>query len=394
MILNILFQTFVWGVLSDKYQKRRTLIILGEMSAAISTFFVWFLHTLPASTRTAGYVIIIGLSVVEIFWSMSNVGWSALISDLYPEHQRASIQGKLSSIGAVGMFVGVWIGGLLYDGLARFYEGWGFDTGMLFFIASGVMAVSTVPMFFVPEGGIGASEKNKNSVPELRHQHEKLFSYSKKFLIFLLAIVFINFGRNCIAVIKSQYFVLDEGFNVSSKLLSYIVNMESVAIFIVGLFIGKLSKRLNDWLLLLLGSLIAIGPLLGFALARTLTVIFVSNFLAGVSMVVILASSYSYASKLIPPAQRGKQFALFNATLFLSWGVGATVIAGPIVDLLLRSGATEVFSYKMSFIAAAVLVLIGVFILLFVKRIDHEVPKAKSKKPVDIDLTSSYDSIE
>ena len=378
MLLNILFQTFVWGVVSDKYQKRRTLIILGEMSAAISTFFVWFLHTLPGSTHAAGYVIIIGLSIVEIFWSMSNVGWSALISDVYPEYQRASIQGKLSSIGAVGRFVGVWLGGLLYDGLSQFYEGWGFEEGLLFFIASGVMVISTIPMFFVPEGGIGTLEKNKKVVTELRHQCGKLFSYSKKFLVFLFAMVFINFGRNCIVIIKTQYLVLDGGFDVSSKLLSYIVNMESAAIFIVGLFIGKLSKRLNDWILLLLGSLIAMAYLLGFVFARTLTVIFISNFFAGVSLVLILASSYSYASKLIPPAQRGKQFALFNATLFLSWGIGATFVAGPIVDLLLKSGATEVFSYKMSFVSATVLVLIGVFILLFLNRMGHNVAKTKN----------------
>ena len=47
MVLNILFQTFIWGVISDRYQKRRTLIILGELFAAISTFIVWLLHTIP-----------------------------------------------------------------------------------------------------------------------------------------------------------------------------------------------------------------------------------------------------------------------------------------------------------------------------------------------------------
>jgi MFS family permease len=134
--------------------------------------------------------------------------------------------------------------------------------------------------------------------------------------------------------------------------------------------------------------------LLGFALARTLPVIFASNFLVGVSMVVVLASSYSYASKLIPPVQRGKQFALFNATFFLSWGVGATFIAGPIVDLLVKSGATQIFSYKMSFVVSAVLVLIGIFILLFVRRMDHALPKAKKKEEIPIDLGTSFDSIE
>ena len=369
MILNIAFQTFVWGGVSDKYQKRRTLIIVGEISAAVSTLFVWFLHTLPENSHTVGYIVILGLSFVEIFWSMSNVGWSAIISDLYPERKRTSVQGKLSSIGAVGRIVGVWIGGLAYDGLSKYYEGWGFQKGLLFFIASGVMIISTIPMFFVPEGGVESctQERNKNRPGESFHEDGGVASYSKPFLVFLLAMVLINFGRNSVATIKTQFLVLDEGFDVSSRLLSYIVNMGSVAILVMGLLIGKLSKRLNDAVLLLFGTLTAILYLLGFGLARSLTAIFMFNFLAGVSEVMILASSYSYASKLIPPGHRGRQFALFNATYFLSWGVAATLIAGPIVDLLLKSGATQLFSYRMSFLAAVVLVVIGMLIFLLAR---------------------------
>ncbi|UCC12115.1 MAG: MFS transporter [candidate division WOR-3 bacterium] len=368
MILNIVFQTFVWGGISDRYQRRKTLIILGEIFAAISTFFVWFAHTIPKSTYTAGYVVIIGLSLVEVFWSMSNVGWTALISDLYPEYERANIQGKLASVGAVGRIAGVWIGGLAYDGLSRFYEGWGFHQGLLFFIASGIMLVSIIPMLFVPEGGTG--------IPHSTHERKRfqmfgvLTSCSKQFLIFLLAMVFINFGRNSIVLIKTQYLVLDEGFNVSSSLLSYIVNMQSIAILCVGLFIGRLTKQWRDETLLNIGALAAIIHLFGFIFARSLPVIFVSNFLAGSSQVITLAASYAIASRLIPAEERAKQFALFNATLYLSWGIGATFIAGPIVDILLRMGIDQTLSYKMSFVSAIVLVVVGVIILRFVKRPD------------------------
>jgi len=370
MILNIVFQTFVWGGVSDKYQKRRTLIIVGEITAAISTLSIWFLHTLPENSHTAGYVVIFGLSFVEIFWSMSNVAWSAIISDLYPERERTSVQGKLLSIGAVGRIVGVWIGGLAYDGLSMYYEGWGFQKGLLFFVASGIMIISTIPMLFVPEGGIagGRQEGDRNKASESFQGSKEIVSYSKPFLVFLLAMVLINFGRNSVATIKAQYLVLDGGFNVSNRFLSYIVNMGSAAILIMGLLIGKISKRLNDAVLLLFGTLTAIVYLLGFGLARSLSTIFVFNFLAGVSEVVILASSYSYVSKLIPPEHRGRQFALFNATYFLSWGVGATLIAGPIVDLLIKSGATQFFSYRMSFLSAAILVVMGMFVFLFANR--------------------------
>jgi MFS family permease len=180
--------------------------------------------------------------------------------------------------------------------------------------------------------------------------------------------VLINFGRNSVAMTRTQYLVLDEGFDVSSRLLSHIVNTHSVAIFLIGLVIGRLSRRMSDGVLLLWGSLAAAVSLLGFALAGTLATVFASSFLTGVSDVVILASSYSYASRLIPALHRGKQFALYNATLFLSWGVGGTLVAGPTVDLMLRSGATQELSYRLSFVTAAVLVVAGMLVLAGVNR--------------------------
>jgi MFS family permease len=365
MVLNIVFQRFVWGKISDKYQRRRTLIIVGEVLAAVGTLLVWYIHKIPDGKIAAGYVIIIGLSLVEIFWSMSNIGWSAIISDLYPEEERTSVLARLSSIGALGRIVGVLIGGLAYDGLAQHYEGWGFDQGLLFFIASGIMLLSTIPMFFVPEGGIRVRIPGPHETEKSEAQLSRLSEISKVFTLFLLAMIFINFGRNSIAVIKAQYLSLEEGFAVSSQLLSYIVNMQSLAIFIFGLFVTRLSRRYKDVILLFAGTIVGILSLLGFAVASTLVVIFISNFLAGVSMVVILSSSYSYASKLIPPEHRGKQFAWFNATFFLSWGVAGTLIAGPIVDFLIRTGTSQVFAYKISFLSSAALVVIGAIILYF-----------------------------
>ncbi|UCD97167.1 MAG: MFS transporter [Candidatus Bathyarchaeota archaeon] len=360
MIMNVLFQTFIWGTVSDRFQLRRTLIVVGELSAALSTLVVWFLHTLPESNQVTGYVIIVGLSIVEIFWSMSNVGWSALLSDLYPPRERAGIQGRLSSIGAVGRIIGIWVGGLAYDGLGQFYEGWGFDQGLLFFIASAVMIGSTVPMFFAPEGGIV-----KSPVPRRDKRREK-HDLSRLFLVFLIAMIFINFGRNSVAVVQSQYLSLDEGFNVSSSLLSYITNTASVAILMVGLFVRRMSERFNDKTLLLAGSALAIASLLGVALANDLGTIFLSSFMRGASDVIVLATSYSFVSKLIPRGSRGRQFALFNATLFLSWGLPGTLIVGPLIDGLIGSGVSQVFSYRMGFIAATILVSIGVLILMFV----------------------------
>jgi MFS family permease len=360
MVINITFQTFVWGAFSDKYQLRRTLIVCGEILAGFGTFLVWYAHTLTANFILAGYVIIMGLSIVEIFWSMSNVGWSALISDIYPQEDRNTIQGRLASVGGIGRIAGVWIGGLLYDGLSLKYEGWGFYEGALFFVAAGAMFISIVPMLWVPEGGIKKEMKTastlKISVSE---------SYGKVFWIFIAAMVFINFGRNSIAVIQSQYLVLDSGFAVSSKVLSYIVNTQSAAMILTGLIAGWIGRKIGNGNSLLLGTAMAIGSLILLAVTSDLVLIYISNFLRGCSEVIVLASSYAFASVLIPPERRAKLFSIYNATYFLSWGIAGTFIAGPITDILMVYGASEVFSYQMAFVAAAIITLIGFIIQVF-----------------------------
>lgn len=326
----------------------------GEILAGFGTVIVWYAHTLTENLNLAGYVIIIGLSIIEIFWSMSNVGWSALISDIYRQEDRNTIQGRLASIGGIGRIAGVWIGGLLYDGLGLQYEGWGFFEGSLFFVSAGAMFISIVPMLLVPEGGIKHEAKRSPTQPV------DFQAYSGKiFAMFITAMVFINFGRNSIALIQTQYLVLDSGFAVSSKVLSYIVNTQSVAIILIGLIAGWIGRRIGDGNALLLGAAMAIGSLALLAATNRLTLIYISNFLRGCAEVIILAASYAFASALIPPEKRAKLFGVFNATYFLSWGVGATFIAGPITDGLIAYGASEVFSYRMAFVSAALLTLIG-----------------------------------
>ena len=153
MVVNIIFQNFVWGSYSDRHQRRRSMIITGELLAALATPLVWYFHRLTDQPLWAGYIIIIGLAAIEIFWSMSNIAWSALIADLYPPAQRSAIQGRLGALGGIGRVVGVWSGGVLYDGWGRFYEGWGFYEGGLFFATAGSMLISIFPLLMVPEGG-------------------------------------------------------------------------------------------------------------------------------------------------------------------------------------------------------------------------------------------------
>jgi len=357
MIMSVLFQNFVWGPLSDKLQKRRSLIILGEILAGIGTISVWFIHYFESNYWIAGYIIIIGLSFIEIFWSMSNIAWSALISDLYPSIERSKIMGRLTSIGGLGRIVGITFGGYLYD------NGFGFRNGILFFIASLVMFLSTLPMLLAPEGGIKYLHKSNNGEVDIQHNQTNL-KHKHVFMIFIIAMVFINFGRNSISIPYSQYLILDSGFDVDSVLLGFIVNTRSLAVIIIGLMAGYLSKKIGHAKTLILGVLLAIVALILTAAANQLFIIFIGSFIIGTSEVIIYAASYAIASILIPEEYRGKLFGVYNATFFLSWGLACTAISGPLIDYLIIRGISEVMAYQVAFFVGAIISFVGLIIFI------------------------------
>jgi MFS family permease len=369
MLFSVIFQNFVWGPISDRWQKRRSLIILGEILAGFGTILVWLIHSLFSVLLIAGYIIIVGLACIEIFWSMSNIGWSALISDLYPLKDRSKIMGDLTSIGGIGRIIGITIGGYLYD------NGFGFRDGPLFLIASTVMFLSTIPMIFTPEGGIKIIE---DPIIEPDNIVGNKTSYKTIFSIFIIALVFVNFGRNSIATIYSQYLILGDGFNVDSILLSYIANFRSIAVLITGVIAGRAGRKFGNSKIFIFGIIFAILALLITGLTDELLFIFIGSFLIGTTDVIISASSYTIASRLIPPKIRAKLFGVYNTTFFLSWGLATTLISGPLIDLLISGGVNEVIAYQTAFIVAALITSIG-FIIYIILTILIYVKKKKER---------------
>ncbi|MFX1377708.1 MAG: MFS transporter [Promethearchaeota archaeon] len=389
MIMSIVFQNFVWGPLSDKIQRRRTLIVLGEILAGIGTLVVWGIHFLLVSADTlgysisilgitysslyiSGYVIIIGLSFVEMFWSMSNIGWSALISDLYPSEKRSKIMGQLTGLGGLGRIFGIFIGGILYD------NGYGFRNGILFIVASSFMFISTIPMLVLsPEGGICIENKEDAGISEINYNNNQKSIIL--FVIFIIALAAINFGRNSIAIPYSQYLYLKDGFNVDTITLSFITNSRSIATLIIGFTAGTLSNKFGHSRTLIIGTTIGIIALIITAMTSNLSIIFVGSFLIGAAEVLIYASSYAIASFLIPSRMRAKLFAVYNATFFLSWGIAGTLFLAPIIDFLISEGTNKVFAYQMGFYIAAIVCLIGLLIFIGLE-IWTKIQKSKSVK--------------
>jgi MFS family permease len=367
MVVNILSQGLIWGRISDRYQIRRSLIIIGELLAALGTAAVWYMHRVPEGKIASGYILIFGLTAVEFFWSMSNISWSALIADLYPLHKRSRVQGRLTSMGGLGRVAGIWIGGLLYDGFGMHFSGWGFYHGVLFFIAAGIMSASTLPLLLLPEGRI---QKASNDTAQQSVACDESTQANRMFLIFLTAMTLINFGRNSIAIIFPQYLSAATGPALDSRALSYVLNTQSLAVILFGWWVGWLCRRLGTNTTMVSASLSAVAAMAVLAWGTSMPAIYLGSFLRGIADATIMAAAYEIASAMIPAAQRGRKFAWFNATFFLSWGLPGTLIAGPLVDFLISGGSSEAAAYRISFATAGVITAAGLLFLgiLFYRR--------------------------
>lgn len=372
MIANAGSQSLLWGNLLDKIKRSALFIVIGEIIAGVGhiAMYLWHITALEQNPRYAGYTIIIGLSVIEVFWSQSNVGWSALISELTETDKRKKLMSQLSIIGGIGGIVGATLGGYLY------LSGQGFQNGNLFYIPAIIMVISAIFVYFSirdpdermelieddPESEL-VEEKDEYSLSDLPTNLLNLY------LLFLATLILINFGRNSIALISGLYIVDVGAFSATDQQLALFRNVSSAATMVAGFLLGSVLSDVDDRKVMGTGILFALIALVWLILAPTFSLVLIASALVGATHVIIQASSYSIIAALIPIEYRGRLFAYYNATFFLSWGIGGTLIAAPIADWFIARGYSSAFGYQMSFVSAIILVIIGLMLFfIFIRK--------------------------
>ena len=133
---------------------------------------------------------------------------------------------------------------------------------------------------------------------------------------------------------------------------------------LAGILIGSAIAKSDDYKVMMFGTILAVAAISWLIISPSFALVIVASFLIGASHVVIESSSYSIVAEMAPAEYRGRLFAYYNATFFLSWGIAATFVAGPIADILIGAGSTNADAYRGSFIAAIFLIAIGIVILL------------------------------
>ncbi len=380
MIANSLTQSFLWGKLLDKYRRPTEFVIIGEFFAGVGHFFmvmgyVFFLGL--GQSILAGYVIIFSLGGIEIFWSMSNVGWSALVSELTEIDERKKLMGQFSIIGGFGGVGGAFLGGYLYD------VG-GFANGAIFNIAAVVMIFSSFIVYLTirirNKDRELSGEVFSSEAPPLSNLSSQL---RNAYLLFIVALVFVNFGRNSIAIITGIFLNDPTGFDASGADVAIYSNVRSIANMIAGIIVGSVISKSDDNKVMTAGVVSAIAGIVWLTITPTFALSLIASFLQGVSEIIISASSYSIVAKMAPKEYRGRLFAYYNTSFFLSWGIAATLIAGPIADILISQGISNANAYRGSFIAAILIVLIGIVFLVISFRYTRRNESSFSDKSED-----------
>ena len=162
-------------------------------------------------------------------------------------------------------------------------------------------------------------------------------------------------------------------FKATGEQIALFSNVNSFATILFGLLIGSIIASMDDNKVLFSGVVFAFLGILWLVVAPTFVLSLLTGFLIGSSNVIIESSAYAIASKIIPEKFRGRLFGIYNASFFLSWGIAATLITGPIADYMIAIGLTNANAYRVSFLVALFIVSIGIVLLLYTFKHINEV---------------------
>ena len=372
MIGSSLGQNLLWGRICDKYKARTKLIISGEMIAAVTYVLVFLIHRFlrdSGNNFNAGLSIIFGLSILEFFWSMSDVGWAALLTDVTTPQIRGRVIGTLNFIASVGRMTGVLYSGFLYN------DGEGFLNGTIFYIVIALLLAGVSLMVFTSRR-IKTDKTEEQCTQTTPKQEDRLSNRQneKKYWMFLISLIVVILGAASISQIFLLFLQLPNGLNFSDPQMTLVVSAWTVGGMIASLGAGRLSDRFGRLKVLLFGLSLAIVTPLFYSFASSVPLMSFVYGLNGVSFWTIQTVGFVFAGDMIPKDKRGRLLGRYNTVMALSWGPAGILIGGPFADLQVgRLGLSPFTAYVNVFYASSIIVLIGT--VLFAIKIARAKPQ-------------------
>jgi MFS family permease len=374
MVASSLGQNLLWGRICDRVKVRAKLIIAGETIAAFSYIIVFLIHKSlinAESSFVAGLAIISGLSILEFFWSMSDVGWAALLTDITTVKTRGRVIGALNFIASLGRMVGILFAGFLYE------NGEGFRNGTIFYIVTALLIVGISIMLFLlrhvrwrSTTSCEAASEVKESEGKSAEQNEKTYKW------FLASLVIIVLGVASVNQIFMLFIKLPSGLNVSDYEMSLILSAWTIG-GMPSLVSGRLIEKIGRSRVMFLGLGLAIMAPLLYGFASNYAVMALIYGMSGVSFWTIQTAGFVLAGDLIPKNRRGRLLSRYNTVIALSWGPAGLLIGGPLADVQVGClGLSRQAAYVNAFGVSALIVVVGT--ILFALKVARAERKGSS----------------
>lgn len=361
-----------WGRLSDRIGKRKLFIILGETIAGIAYLLMMKLSEV--------WYLILGLTILEGFWSMSNVAWSTLIIDVTKPSERGRVMGYLNTIGVGGMTLGVFAAGIMYDTM-------GFTLN--FILSAAMMFVSAVIVWAWINDRKTTAEPIVKLDVELREGEGDLPMLKMLMLTNSLTM----FGINGLRQLMMIY--MGSGLGFSGTLIGTVSAIGNLTNLILGIPVGYVSDKVDRRKLYM--AVLAVNTAAPAVLLYSQTPLHftVVSALVGMSWPLSEATAFPMAGEFAPANYRGKFLGYFNAVRYLfGFGLPPFLLGGYLAEYFknvhLAHGSPEtealILSSREIFLVAMAITLIGLILWTTVLR------KRKDRDTGSQDKSSRKDS--
>ncbi len=341
-----------WGRLSDRIGKRKLFIVLGETIAGIAYLLMMGL--------TEVWFLILGLTILEGFWSMSNVAWSTLIIDVTRPSERGRVMGYLNTIGVGGMALGVFAAGIMYDTI-------GFTLN--FVISAAMMFISAAIVWVWVDDHRTIVKTSIESAVELKEGTGNLPMLKMLVLTNSLSM----FGINGLRQLMMIY--MGSGLGFSGTLIGTVSALGNLTNLILGIPMGHLSDKVDKKKLYV--AALAVNSSAPAVLLYSETPIHFTlvSALVGMSWPLSETTAFPMAGEFAPANDRGKFLGYFNAVRFLfGFGLPPFLLGGYLADYFrnmnLVHGLSEtealILSSKETFIVAMAMTLVSLLLWIAV----------------------------
>lgn len=371
MVASALGQNLLWGRISDRRKLRARLIIAGELIAATAYLIVFFIHRSLLDSQAyfvAGATLIAGTAILEFFWSMSDVGWAALLADVTTTRTRGKIVGSLGFIASLGRMIGINFAGFLYRG------GEGFRQGTIFYIVIGMLLTSATLMWATSRHTERTNTRTEKDDSNNMGKQTPAKYDARTYMWFLSVLVLIVMGAACINQVYLLFIRLPESLAATDSEASLILTAWTVGGMLASLLSGWLADRIGRTRVLLLGFALAFLTPLTYGSASNVGFMALFYGLNGVSFWTIQIAGFSFAADAIPEDRRGRLFSVYNTVMALAWGPAGFFVGGPLADMQVKIlGLTPHLAFINTFYASSTIVAVGT--LLFVLKVARQKPK-------------------